>query len=67
MRVLTVSRPIGRQFARIRGTLRKQGLPIAQPDLLIAAMAIHHNLILATRNVRHYQRIPGLKLLLPTT
>ena len=30
--------------------------------LLIAATAIHHNLILVTRNVKHFQRVPDLKL-----
>ena len=40
--------------------------PIGDPDIFIAAMALQHGLILVTRNVRHFQRIPDLKLYEPT-
>jgi predicted nucleic acid-binding protein len=33
----------------------------AELDLLIAATAVHHDLILMTRNVRHFARIPELR------
>jgi predicted nucleic acid-binding protein len=65
VRVLPISRPVARRYVLIRGSLRRQGRLIAQPDLLIAATAIHHDLTLVTRNLRHYERIPGLKLLIP--
>jgi tRNA(fMet)-specific endonuclease VapC len=61
--VLGVSRPIARRFAQISGTLRARGEPILPSDIFIAATAIHHDLILVTRNVRHFGRITGLKLL----
>jgi predicted nucleic acid-binding protein len=60
--VLTVTRSIAREFAIIRGRLRQRGRLLPEPDLLIAATAIHHGLILVTRNTRHFQRIPGLPL-----
>jgi tRNA(fMet)-specific endonuclease VapC len=60
--VLHVDTDVARRYAVIRGSLRQQGLLIPQPDILIAATAIHHDLILVTRNLRHYRRIPGLKL-----
>ena len=53
-------------FARIRADLRRQGQLIPDLDLLIAATAIHHEITLLTRNVRHFARIPGLKLILPS-
>jgi len=31
-------------------------------DLLIAATAIHYQLILVTENVKHFKNIPGLKI-----
>jgi tRNA(fMet)-specific endonuclease VapC len=40
--------------------LRKVGQPIEDNDILIAATALHHNLPVATRNVAHFIRIPGL-------
>jgi tRNA(fMet)-specific endonuclease VapC len=60
--VFTISRPIARRAAHIRGALHQQGLPLAVADIFIAATAIHHDLTLVTRNLRHYQRIPNLKL-----
>jgi len=52
-----------RRFAHIRGALRQQGHLIGDPDILIAATALHHDLILLTRNRRHFERIPDLRLM----
>ena len=60
--VLPLNRPLMRQFARIRGYLRRSGQSIPDPDLLIAATAIHHNLMVVTHNTRHFSRIPNLTL-----
>ena len=60
--VPSINRPIARQFALIRGDLRVKGQLIGQPDILIAATAIYHDLTLLTRNVKDYQRIPTLRL-----
>jgi tRNA(fMet)-specific endonuclease VapC len=60
--VLPLNRLIMRRYALLRGTLRQQGMVLNDPDLLIAATAIFHNRILVTGNVRHFQRIPDLKL-----
>jgi tRNA(fMet)-specific endonuclease VapC len=60
--VLPLNRRIMERFARIRGELRRQGLIIADMDMLIAGTALHHHRILITGNVRHFQRIPDLAL-----
>ncbi len=60
--VLPLSRLIMLRFARIRGTLRRQGQIIGDPDILIAATALHHDRRLITRNMRHFQRIAEPKL-----
>ncbi len=60
--VLPLNQRIMQRFARVRGQLRKQGLLIGDPDILIAATALHHNLTLVTRNLDHFQRIADLKL-----
>jgi tRNA(fMet)-specific endonuclease VapC len=60
--VLALTRTIMRRFARLRGQLRSQGHLIPDPDLLIAATALHHNLTLVTGKLRHFQRIPGLQI-----
>ena len=35
---------------------------IADMDILIAATAIAHDLTMLTRNRRHFERVPGLRL-----
>src|SRR5215207_6438952 len=60
--VLPLNQQIVEDFARIRGTLRAQGQLIGDLDLLIAATALHHDLILVTRNLNHFRRISNLKL-----
>ncbi len=60
-----INRAIARRFALVRGDLRAKGQLIPQPDLFIAATALHYDLTLLTRNLRDFQRIPGLKLYRP--
>jgi len=60
--VLSITHAVARQFAIIRGDLRAKGLLIPDPDLYIAATAIHHNLTLVTRNLRDFERIPNLSI-----
>jgi predicted nucleic acid-binding protein len=59
--VLDVTRSIAERFAGIRAHLRSQGRLIEDFDLLIAATAIEHDLTLVTRNLSHFERVPGLK------
>src|SRR2546421_6351158 len=60
--VLVPNRAIMRRFALIRGDLRNRGELIGDPDILIAATALHHNLTLVTENRRHFERIASLSL-----
>ncbi|MBI4318268.1 MAG: type II toxin-antitoxin system VapC family toxin [Chloroflexi bacterium] len=60
--VVGISRPIARRFALIRGNLRAKGQLIPQPDLFIAATALHHRFTLLTRNAKDFERIHDLKL-----
>jgi tRNA(fMet)-specific endonuclease VapC len=49
-------------YASIRATLATRGTPIGPNDLLIAAIARAHNLILVTANVREFGRVEGLRI-----
>jgi tRNA(fMet)-specific endonuclease VapC len=60
--VLPLNRAIMQRFTRVRGELRRRGQLIGDPDILIAATALHHNLTLVTRNLKDFQRISGLDL-----
>jgi predicted nucleic acid-binding protein len=50
----------------LRAALRRQGQLIPDMDLFIAAIALEADLILVTRNVRHFERIAELKLYQPS-
>ncbi len=50
------------QTAQIRSFLKQAGTPIGAYDVLIAATAITHELILVTANVREFERIPNLQI-----
>jgi tRNA(fMet)-specific endonuclease VapC len=50
------------EYANIRHELSILGLPIGQPDLLIAATARTRNLTVVTHNTAHFGRIPNLQL-----
>lgn len=53
-------RPAAEAYGTIRATLERQGTPIGANDLLIAATALSHGLILVTHNMREFSRIAGL-------
>ena len=46
----------------LRARLEKAGMPLALADLEIAAIAIANQLTLVTGNVRHFARIPELRV-----
>lgn len=57
LREIALDAPTAEAAGRIR---RETGLPT--PDALIAATAIVNGLSLLTRNRRHFERVPGLRL-----
>jgi tRNA(fMet)-specific endonuclease VapC len=59
--ILAINLEICRIFGRQRGKLRRQG-NIGDLDLLIAATCLHHDLTLLTNNVRHFERLEGLRI-----
>lgn len=50
------------QAAQIRAALKAQGRPIGAYDVLIAATALQHNLVMVTANQREFERIPNLQI-----
>ena len=49
-------------YGGIRSKLEKQGTPIGNNDLWIAAHAIVLNVVLITNNMKEFRRIPHLKV-----
>lgn len=62
-RVLPLTDPIIVRAAEIYADLKRQGQLISDADILIAATAMTHRLVLVTNNVAHFQRIAGLQTL----
>jgi len=50
------------RFAEIRAYLRRGGELISDFDILIGATAVFYDLTVLTYNMRHFKRIPDLKL-----
>lgn len=48
--------------AQIRDILKTQGQPIGPYDILIAATALQHNLLMITANQREFDRVPALQV-----
>jgi len=62
MIVHPVSLAIAQLAGRIEGEQAAKGVSIALEDLLIGATALHIGFEVATLNVKHFQTIPGLKV-----
>ena len=52
----------GERYGYLRAALESAGMPLAEPDLRIAAISLSRCLTLVTANTRHFDRIPGLTL-----
>jgi len=62
VQIVSFDIPAAYQAGKLRAALRKQGNPISFPDLPIAAIALARNLTLVTGNVRHFERVPNLRV-----
>ena len=62
LRVLPVDSGVAKHFASLKAWARVNGRSPSDFDLLIAATARTHGLKLATLNIRHFERFPGLTI-----
>jgi tRNA(fMet)-specific endonuclease VapC len=53
---------IARLAGRIEGQEEAKGVRVSFEDLLIGATALHLSYSVATLNLRHFQKIPGLSV-----
>lgn len=60
--VLSYDVDVARVYGQIRAHLESAGKMPGEADLQIAATALFHDLALVTGNVRHFERVPGLRL-----
>jgi tRNA(fMet)-specific endonuclease VapC len=50
------------KFGRVKGELGQRGLSVPDVDLLIASVALVHDLTLVTHNTADFRNIPNLRL-----
>jgi tRNA(fMet)-specific endonuclease VapC len=60
--VLLLTDDITAQAAELYSLLYQEGELIRDADILIAATALKHNLLMVTENVNHFRRILGLSI-----
>ncbi len=60
--ILSFDRHCAEVYGQIRSQLERRGERLDDPDLMIASIALRHDLTLVTGNTRHFSRIPGLRL-----
>jgi tRNA(fMet)-specific endonuclease VapC len=49
-------------YGPLRARLERAGTPLGEPDLRIASIALANDLTLVSGNVRHFARVPQLRL-----
>lgn len=62
MVVLDYDRTCAETFGRVRGTLLRNGIVVDAADLMIASVALVHDLTLITNNTADFRSIPDLRL-----
>ncbi|NJN94000.1 MAG: type II toxin-antitoxin system VapC family toxin [Anaerolineales bacterium] len=60
--VIVLDQSACKQAAQVYADLRRRGKLIPDADILIAGIALAGGYTLVTQNVRHFQRITGLKV-----
>ena len=62
MRSLAFDDRAAEVYGEIAAHLERHGNPIQVPDAMIAAIALCHDLTVVTRNVKHFRRVKGVRV-----
>ena len=60
--VLPFDRVAAEIYGGLRAELERAGKRLDEPDLRIASIALSRDLTLVTGNVKHFSRVPGLRI-----
>lgn len=60
--ILAFDELAAQRYGELRAGLEATGRRVAEPDLRIAAIALTRDATLVTGNVKHFARIPGLRV-----
>jgi tRNA(fMet)-specific endonuclease VapC len=50
------------RFGELRVGMKRKGIGVSTPDLMIASVALVHDLTLVTHNTKDFRLIPGLRI-----
>ncbi|HEX9416242.1 MAG TPA: PIN domain-containing protein [Gaiellaceae bacterium] len=62
VRILPFDEAAAELYGSLRARLELAGTPLGEPDLRIASIALANDLTLVSANVRHFSRVPDLRL-----
>lgn len=62
VQVLDFDSACARRFGELRASLLTSGVVVNPVDLMIAAVALTHDLALVTHNTKHFEVIPNLRI-----
>lgn len=60
--ILPFDEAAARAYGQLRAHLERAGISLSEPDLRISSIALTRRLTLITGNVRHFSRVPGLRV-----
>ena len=60
--ILEYTKEDSRTFGQVQANLIKTGNKIGKMDTLIGSIVVNHDEILWTRNIKHFEKIPRLKI-----
>jgi predicted nucleic acid-binding protein len=63
LKLIGVGIPTSFKFGEIKAHLKNLGKPSSDFDVLISSSCLVHDYILVTDNKKHFENIPGLKLM----
>lgn len=61
--IINLNNDIVQKFGKLKAYLDEKGERLEDFDILIASTALSHSFILVTRNLKHFKRIPKLKVI----
>ncbi|HAG49939.1 MAG TPA: PIN domain nuclease [Deltaproteobacteria bacterium] len=62
IQILSFDEGSAKVYGKMRAELEKKGISLSEPDMRIAAIALHNNLMIITGNVRHFSKVLLLRV-----
>jgi predicted nucleic acid-binding protein len=60
--ILSFDEDAAKVYGKLRAEMEKKGVVLTEPDMRIAAIAVHHGLTVVTGNTRHFSKVHRLKV-----